>query len=117
MPESESKRALRENGTDEPSNKKVKTDESEKELREDETCQICYSERKTHAFIHAVQPSKCLLLVTWARQPEYRVRVRVRKFFLDIYSGTQVRVSHSVRYSGYSVRPAQTQELRSGSGA
>ena len=59
------------------------------------------------------------VMFSWARQPEYRVRVRVRvrKIFLDIYSGTQVRVSHSVRYSGYSVRSAQTQELRSGSGA
>ncbi|CBY07853.1 unnamed protein product [Oikopleura dioica] len=58
MPESEQKRKMRE-PTEEPNSKKQKmTEESEdEELPEDETCQICYSKRRTHAFIHAIQPS------------------------------------------------------------
>lgn len=58
MPESEVKRKMRE-PAEEPDSKKQKiVEESEEvELPEDETCQICYSKRKTHAFIHAIQPS------------------------------------------------------------
>ena len=59
MPESEQKRKMREQ-TEEPGSKKQKIDEEseDEELPDDETCQICFTKRKTHAFIHAIQPSK-----------------------------------------------------------
>jgi len=58
MPESEQKRKTRE-PMEEPDNKKqkMKEESDDEELPEDETCQICFSKRKTHAFIHAIQPS------------------------------------------------------------
>lgn len=58
MPESEQKRKMREQ-TEEPGSKKQKIDEEseDEELPDDETCQICFTKRKTHAFIHAIQPS------------------------------------------------------------
>ena len=62
MPESEQKRKMREQ-TREPGSKKQKIDEEseDEELPDDETCQICFTKRKTHAFIHAIQPSKYYL--------------------------------------------------------